>query len=122
MQEERVTEESKIIPYERRRLQTNDLRFDAPVAFEGPILESQPSLGAYWQIFLRRRWTIVSVVAIVTTLVAIASFKMEPVYRSTAAVEVDSETPQIQTLNDSNQQFPMDQDFLQPRLAHSGAA
>jgi len=116
MQEERVTEESKIIPYERRRLQTNDLRFDAPVAFEGPILEPQPSLGAYWQILLRRRWTIVSVVAILTTLVAIASFKMKPVYRSTAAVEVDSETPQIQTLNDSNQQFPMDQDFLRTQI------
>ena len=116
MQERRVPEEPKIIPYERRRLQTNDLRFDAPVAFEGPILEPQPSLGAYWQILLRRRWTIVSVVAILTTLVAIASFKMKPVYRSTAAVEVDSETPQIQTLNDSNQQFPMDQDFLRTQI------
>jgi len=116
MQERRVTEEPKIIPYERRRLQTNELRFVAPVPFEGSILESQPSFGAYWHILLRRRWTIVSVVAILTTLVAIASFKMKPVYRSTAAVEVDSETPQIQTLNDSYQQFPMDQDFLRTQI------
>jgi capsular exopolysaccharide synthesis family protein len=41
---------------------------------------------------------------------------MKPVYRSTAAVEVDSETPQIQTLNDSYQQFPMDQDFLRTQI------
>jgi len=116
MLEKRSSEETKIIPYDRRRLGTSEPVFEAPVGLESPIAGAQPSLGAYWHILLRRRWTILSVVAILTTLGAIASFKMKPIYRSTASVEVDSETPQIQTLNDSYQQMPMDQDFLRTQI------
>jgi succinoglycan biosynthesis transport protein ExoP len=116
MLEKRSSEDTKIIPYDRRRLGTSEPVFEAPVGLETPIAAPQPSLGAYWHILLRRRWTILSVVAILTTLGAIASFRMKPIYRSTASVEVDSETPQIQTLNDSYQQMPMDQDFLRTQI------
>ena len=116
MLEKRSSEETKIIPYDRRRLGTPEPVFEAPIGIEAPIAAPQPSIGAYWHILLRRRWTILSVVAILTTLGAIASFKMKPIYRSTASVEVDSETPQIQTLNDSYQQMPMDQDFLRTQI------
>jgi len=92
MLEKRASEDTKIIPYDRRRLGTSEPVFEAPVGLEPPIATAQPSLGAYWHILLRRRWTILSIVAILTTLVAIASFKMKPIYRSTASVEVDSET------------------------------
>ena len=116
MLEKRSSEETKMIAYDRRRLGTPEPPFEAPIGIEAPIAEPQPSLGAYWHILLRRRWTIVSVVAVLTTLGAVASFKMKPIYRSTASIEVDSETPQIQTLNDSYQQFPMDQDFLRTQI------
>lgn len=116
MLEKRSQEETKIIPYGQRTLRTPEPSFDAPWAVETPIAGPQPSLGAYWHILLRRRWTVLSVVAILTTLGAIASFKMRPIYRSTASIEVDSETPQIQTLNDSYQQMPMDQDFLRTQI------
>src|SRR5947209_7923521 len=116
MLEKRSSEDTKIIPYDRRRLGTSEPVFEAPVGTEPPIAATQPSLGAYWHILLRRRWTILSVVAILTTMGAIASFRMKPIYRSTASVEVDSETPQIQTLNDSSQQMPMDQDFLRTQI------
>jgi capsular exopolysaccharide synthesis family protein len=116
MLEKRSSEDTKIIPYDRRRLGTSEPVFEAPIGLETPIAAPQPSLGAYWHILLRRRWTILSVVAILTTLGAIASFRMKPIYRSTASVEVDSETPQIQTLNDSYQQMPMDQDFLRTQI------
>jgi capsular exopolysaccharide synthesis family protein len=116
MLEKRSSEDTKIIPYDRRRLGTSEPVFEAPIGLETPIAAPQPSLGAYWHILLRRRWTILSVVAILATLGAIASFRMKPIYRSTASVEVDSETPQIQTLNDSYQQMPMDQDFLRTQI------
>ena len=115
MQQKRLTEDHTIAPYERRRLAANERWFDAPVS-EEPIYEAEPSLGAYWRILLRRRWTILTVVIVCTTLVTIASFKMKPIYRSTALVEVDSETPQIQTLNDTYQQLPMEQDFLRTQI------
>ena len=116
MAEKRAIEESHIIPSERRRVQAGEMqRFDA-LPPGGGAFDSQRPLGVYWRLLLRRRWTILSVVAVLTTIVAIGSFKMKPVYRSTAAVEVDSETPQIQTLNEASQQFPMDQDFLRTQI------
>jgi polysaccharide biosynthesis transport protein len=116
MQERPLKVDQPIAPYQQRRLGTNGLRFDASPFSEEPIFESEPSLGAYWHILLRRRWTIVTVVAVLTTVVAIASFKMRPVYRSTAAIEVDAETPQVQTLNDTYQPLPIDQDFLRTQI------
>src|SRR6266567_2260639 len=116
MQERREIEEQKIIRDERRGLLPNEPRFDPHPGLEDPIIESQRSLVSYWHILVRRRWIIVTVMAVLVTLVAIASFKKKPIYRATAAVEVDSETPQVQTLNDSYQQFPMDQDFLRTQL------
>jgi polysaccharide biosynthesis transport protein len=115
MHEKRVTEDPKIIPYERRKVQTSEVQFEPPVSFPGLAIEHQPSI-AYWHTLLRRRWTIVTIVAVLTTLTAIASFKMKPVYESTALVEVDSETPQVQSLSDAYQQFPMDQDFLRTQI------
>jgi capsular exopolysaccharide synthesis family protein len=116
MQEGREIEEQKFIRDERRGLLSNELRFDPHPGLEDPIIESERSLVSYWHILVRRRWIIVTVMAVLVTLVAIASFKNKPIYRATAAVEVDSETPQVQTLNDSYQQFPMDQDFLRTQL------
>ena len=116
MQERREIEEQKIIRDERRGLLPNEPRFDLRPGIEDPIIESQRSLVSYWHILARRRWTIVAVMAVLVTVVAIASFKKKPIYRATAAVEVDSETPQVQTLNDSYQQLPMDQDFLRTQL------
>jgi capsular exopolysaccharide synthesis family protein len=116
MEERREIEEQKIIRAERRGLLPYKLRSDPHPGLEDPIIESQRSLVSYWHILVRRRWIIVTVMAVLVTLVAIASFKKKPIYRATAAVEVDSETPQVQTLNDSYQQFPMDQDFLRTQL------
>jgi polysaccharide biosynthesis transport protein len=115
MLEQRVIEEQRIIPYERRNPRSEP-RFDAPLAFEGQNLEPRTSISAYWHILSKHRWTIVTVAAALTILVGIASFKMKPVYKSTAAVEVDSETPQIQSLNDFQQLPTMDQDFLRTQI------
>jgi len=69
-------------------------------------------IAAYWTVFFRNRWTVITVVAVVTTLVAIASFRMKPVYQATSRVAVDSETPLVQSLQDMYQQMPTDEDFL----------
>lgn len=85
---------------------------------EGGHHERSGSLAGYWQILLRRRWTILAVITVFTILASIASFKMKPVYKAVARLEVEPEMPQIQMLNDSTayQQLQTDQDFLRTQI------
>lgn len=78
--------------------------------------ESSLPLRAFWEMLSRRRWTVLATVIIITTAVAIISFRQKPVYRATARVEVDSELPQIQSLQDMYQQMPTDEDFLRTQI------
>jgi polysaccharide biosynthesis transport protein len=93
------------------------IRRDYP---NGTIVEAgnivYPALRAYWRILFKRRWTVITVVTIVVTLVAIASFKMRPVFQAISRVEIDSELPQIQSLNDLYRSMPSDDGFLQTQV------
>src|SRR5205807_9854321 len=61
--------------------------------------ESFSYLQTYWNIVNKRRWTIVTVAFIVALLVAIASFKTVPIYEATALLDIEADTPQIQSLH-----------------------
>src|SRR5579859_7676288 len=74
------------------------------------------SLRAYWDILSRRRWEVLSAVLVVLTIVTIYSFKMKPVYQATARLEIDAETPQIQSLKDLSENMPIDDTFLQTQV------
>ena len=79
-------------------------------------VDSYAYLRAYWKILSRRRWTILTAAFVVTTLVAIFSYKEKPVYRAAAAVEVDSETPNVQSVDNLYQTSPTDPTFLQTQV------
>src|SRR5437016_11600064 len=92
---------------------------------ESPHLPAFPVLGidlqdsegfsnvqTYWHIVNKRRWTIVTVTLIVALLVAIASFKMTPIYEATVRLDIEADTPQIQSLNDLYRQIPPDDAFI----------
>ncbi|HTV55946.1 MAG TPA: Wzz/FepE/Etk N-terminal domain-containing protein, partial [Terriglobia bacterium] len=85
-----------------------------------PVLEAgnivYPALRAYWRILVKRRWTVITVASVVVTLVAIASFKMQPVFEAISRIEIDSELPQIQSLNDLYHSMPSDDGFLQTQV------
>lgn len=90
-----------------------------------PVLESGPEgsegysyIRAYWLILLKRRWTVLTVVFVLAALVAIVSVRTQPVYEATARVEVESDTPQIQSLNDLYRGEPgfSDETFLQTQV------
>ena len=74
--------------------------------------ESFSYLQAYWNIVNKRRWTIATVAFIATLLVAIASFKMTPIYEATARLDIEADTAQIQSLNDLYRQVPADEAFI----------
>ena len=52
----------------------------------------------------------------VTTAVAIVSFKMKPVYRATARVQVESETPMIQSIEDVFRKTSADDTYVQTQI------
>jgi capsular exopolysaccharide synthesis family protein len=67
---------------------------------EAQEFDSFGYLRIYWNIISKRRWTIISAAFIVTLLVAIATFKMTPIYEATVRLDIEADTPQIQSLND----------------------
>jgi succinoglycan biosynthesis transport protein ExoP len=97
-----------------------------PVSTPGRVLPaSEPealaapdclSLAAYWSVLLKRRWTVLTAVLMLTTVAAIASFRSTPVYRATARVEVEAETPLLQSLNEVYQKTQTDDAFLQTQI------
>ena len=88
------------------------------VAQHGPRhgTEDHAGIPAYVSILRKRRWTVVAVMLIVAGTIAIASFKMRPVYRSTARVEVGAEAPQIQSLSELYQQVQVNDAYLQTQI------
>src|SRR5437588_13026867 len=68
--------------------------------------ESFSYLQTYWNIVNKRRWTIATVAFIVALLVAIASFKMVPIYEATTLLDIEADQPQIQSLKCLSSQAP----------------
>ena len=81
---------------------------------EAQEFDSFGYLRIYWNIISKRRWTIISAAFIVTLLVAIASFKMTPIYEATVRLDIEADTPQIQSLNDlyRDNGTSTDEDFI----------
>lgn len=74
------------------------------------------SMRAYYDILSRRRWEVLTVAFVVVTIVAIYTFKMKPVYQATAQLEIDSESPLIQSLKDFSENLPTDEAFLETQV------
>jgi len=64
------------------------------------------NFASFWHIIRKRLTTIVTTVVVVTVLAAIYTFKMRPIYRSTANIELENDAPQFQTLNEVYRQAP----------------
>ncbi len=114
-------ENHDLVPFNRAPVMTPPAAL--PPARMVPTLEAEPpvaqdyvSLAAYWHILLKRRWTIFTVAFVLTTVVAIVSFRMTPVYKATARVELEAETPLIQSLNELYQKADADDAFLQTQI------
>jgi succinoglycan biosynthesis transport protein ExoP len=90
-----------------------------------PMLEDRTSsshretpLAAYWYVIWKRRWTILAVAATLTVVAAVVSFLMTPIYEATARLEIEPETPQLQSQSSSDvyQKTDADDVFLQTQI------
>jgi len=84
--------------------------------FSGRSQSDDVSLAVYWNTLQKRRWTVFTVTLVLTTLAAIVSFRMTPIYRAVARVQVEAETPLIQSLNELLQKPEADEAFLQTQI------
>jgi len=89
----------------------------------GPVIDldagdvqSYPTLRAYYNLLSRRRWELVGTVVAVLVPVAIYSFKVTPVYRATARMEIEADTAQIRSLNDYDRDPPTSEAYLKTQV------
>lgn len=65
-----------------------------------PVMNRVSALASYLDILIRHRLLIFVVTALVVTVVATYSYGVQPTYRATSRIEIDPETPLIQTMTD----------------------
>ena len=107
-----MPENQALSPREPRLPEVPDSTVSPVFDIEAQEFDSFSYLRVYWNIISKRRWTILSVAFVVTLLVAIASFKMTPIYEATVRLDIEADTLQIQSLNDFFRQVPTDEAFI----------
>ena len=61
--------------------------------------EEVPHLLDYWQLILKRPWTVLATLLIVFTTVAIGTLKQKPIYEGKVLLEINPEEPSVLTFN-----------------------
>ncbi|HEV8261846.1 MAG TPA: GumC family protein, partial [Burkholderiales bacterium] len=64
------------------------LRSSGPYAQYGMIESPASTLGDYWRILVKRKWTVIAALLIIVTTVTIASFRMRPIYDAVGRIDI----------------------------------
>jgi polysaccharide biosynthesis transport protein len=73
----------------------------------------------YWRVVVKRRWTILTAMAVVLTIAAISTWKATPIYRSTIKIQIDPEQTNILPFKDTIEPtagYAQGQDYLQTQF------
>jgi capsular exopolysaccharide synthesis family protein len=73
-------------------------------------------LHDYLRILRKHRWVIATVVVVMVAVVAVVSYRMSPVYQSSARLEINGETPDFTNLQALFTTLPTDQEFLETQV------
>lgn len=112
-----LPEPGGLISYERGPNLPQEGRTLGPVEPDPNVGQDYMSVMALWDILLKRRWTVVTVLVLLSTLVTISTFRAKPVYKASAKVQVEAEMPLIQSFSDLYEQQNWDMDaFLQTQI------
>jgi len=75
--------------------------------------EKEVNLRDYWRVLQKRRWTTIAIFLIVLATTAVGTFTMRPIYRGTATVQINKETPQVVDFKEIFAINTMDTDYYQ---------
>jgi capsular exopolysaccharide synthesis family protein len=95
-----MAERGELAPQEPRPLDQVHPRRDSYIEAPNGDFDTYSHLRAYWHIMFKHRWSVLAVTLVITTFVAIRTYRMQPVYQATARVEVEAEMPDIRSFND----------------------
>lgn len=71
--------------------------------YGGPTRER--TLGDYWRILRKRKWTIIVSLVVVVTTAALVSLRMTPIYDAIVRIEVSNQNPSLLKLREDQQQY-----------------
>lgn len=95
--------ENQLVPFDPTSLSPSDprdRRITAVKNIEIGEIDAFGQLRAVWDLLVKHQWLILTVTVVLTALVTFYSFKLPPVYQAMSRVDVESEAPLLQTLND----------------------
>ncbi len=112
-----MSDESSISPIDRPLPQRINGLTPATLEIEAQGGEPHITFASFWDILVKRMGTIIAATVVVAVLAAIYSFKMAPVYEATASIEVETDYPQLSSLNTVYNQTPIeDYSFLTTQM------
>lgn len=94
----------EIKPYVPGELPSTQFKFEEYEPAENVHLRD------YLSVILRRKWIVITFFISIVVTVTISSFLMKPVYRSTAVIKIDKETPNVLAFKDVQLEKP-DEDY-----------
>ena len=86
-----------------------------PTGQTDPVSTGLP-LREYLRILRKHRWIILTVVAVMVTVVTVVSFQTQPIYQSSARLEISGELPDLASLQAMFSILPGDEEFLQTQV------
>lgn len=75
--------------------------------------ETEFHLLDYWRIILKHRWTIAAFFTVIVVVVTVGSFLAEPIFRATAQILIERESPEILSLPEVMALNTADRDYYQ---------
>ncbi len=115
-----MSEENQLAPFNPTPLASSgrpDRRVQVSRNAEIGEIDAFGQFRALWDLLIKHQWLILGVTVVLTALVAFYSFKLQPVYQATSRVDVESEAPLLQTLNDLFKTGDADDAFLATQVA-----
>src|SRR3984893_780417 len=108
-----MEEPSKIQLYEPALPTQADRRLELLTGYESlDDTKEGMSLRAYWRILRNRRWTVLSAVFVILTVVTIFTARQKPVYRAASMLEIDQENSNVVTVEEIFQLQNVSENYL----------
>lgn len=103
-----MSDDESLSPIERHLPQRISSFSPTTLEMEAQVGESHFTLASFWRLVVKRIATIATSTFLVFLITGIYTFKMHPVYRATATIQVETNYPELQSLNEVYRQAPID--------------
>jgi len=108
-----MEEQSKIQLYEPALPTPADRRLELLRGYESPDDTKEGTyLRAYWRILRNRRWTVLSALFVILTVVTIYTVRQKSIYRATSMLEIDQENSNVVTVEEIFQLQNVSENYL----------